>query len=148
MRWQPFAILFLTNALEAQSRLELDAIASAIGGRGRVLAVRTLVLEGSGDLLYFGQTYTPYASTSFTVTKARRAYDFANRRWQFEQVRETRYLTHAPPAQRIRTGLDGVVGYNIIGDGAMSTVPASTSASRLDELIYHPIGFMHRQRAS
>ena len=142
MQWQTFAMLLFTSGVQAQSLPELDNIARAMGGKDRVLGVRTLLIEGRGDLLYFGQTYTPYANTSFAVTKLTRAYDFANRRWRFEQTREARYLNPMPPAQRIRTGLDGVVGYNVIGDAVMSSVPTSTSVTRLDEFVYHPIGFL------
>ena len=62
----PALMLSLVSVLHAQTAPALDAVAHAIGGKDRVLAVRTLVLEGSGTLLYFGQTRTPYAATNIT----------------------------------------------------------------------------------
>ena len=68
------------DAVPAQRPSALDAVAQAMGGKDRVLAVRTLVVEGSGEVLYFGQTVTPYAKTNIAVTSFRRSYDFADRR--------------------------------------------------------------------
>ena len=134
--------LVASLAPPAESPSALAAAANAMGGKERVLAVRTLIVEGSGELLYFGQTLTPYAKTTITLTAFRRSYDFANRRWLLDQTRESRYLTPMPPAMRVRIGLDGSVGYNIVGDGEMAPSTASVAAERAAEFVYHPIGFV------
>ena len=71
-------LLVASQPLHSQSRSTLDAVAEAMGGKDRVLAVRTLVVEGSGELLYFNQAHTPYAKTNFTLTSVRTSYDFVN----------------------------------------------------------------------
>jgi glyoxylase-like metal-dependent hydrolase (beta-lactamase superfamily II) len=129
-------------AFGAPDHPALDAVAQAMGGKARVLGIRTLLVEGSGTVLFFGQTLTPFAKTNITVTTFRRAYDFANRRWIAEQIRESRYLTPVPPPLRVRLGLDGDVAYNIVGDGPMARAPANVAADRSAELVYHPIGFV------
>ena len=139
----PALVLSVTSrALAAQSPSALDAVARAMGGKDRVLAVRTLIVEGTGELLYFGQTLTPYAKTTITLTAFRRSYDFANRRWMLEQTRESRYLKPVPPPLRARFGLDGNVGYNAVGDGEMARTSASVATDRSSEFLYHPIGFV------
>lgn len=115
--------------LHAQRTPTLEAVAQAMGGKDRVLAVRTLIVEGTGELLYFGQTQTPYAKTIITMMSFRRSLDFANRRWRLDQVRELRYLTPMPTPLRASFGLDGDVGYNVIGDASMDRVSASLAAN-------------------
>ena len=42
-------------------RALVDRVATAMGGRERLLAVRTLLLHGSGDAFQLGQAATPEA---------------------------------------------------------------------------------------
>ena len=128
------ALSAAASSLAAQEISALDAVARAMGGKDRVLAVRTLIVEGHGELLFFGQTHTPDAKTAITVTAFQRAYDFANHRWALEQTRESRYLTPVPPPLRVRIGLDGEVGYSVVGDGAMARASAAVAADRSAEL--------------
>jgi hypothetical protein len=41
----------------------LEAALQAMGGKDRVLNLRTLILQGSGTNLQFGQNHTPFAET-------------------------------------------------------------------------------------
>lgn len=127
---------------EVRSTPAPDAVAQAMGGKERVLAVRTLVLEGTGELLFFGPTHTPDAKTQITLTGFRRSYDFVGRRWLLDQTRESRFLTPMPPPLRVRLGLDGAVGYNVPGDGDMAGTSASVATDRSRVFISHPIGFI------
>lgn len=124
------------------SSATLDAAARAMGGKDRVLAVRTLILEGRGENLSFGQNYTPEADTKFEVTSFRRAIDFANRRWLLDQTREPRFTTAVTTPQRQRLGLDGGVAYNIAANGNMGRAGAQAATDRAHELLHHPIGFV------
>lgn len=129
------------GSLTAQSPA-LDAAARAMGGKDRVLAVRTLVLEGKGEQLSFGQNHTPDADTKYEVTSFRRAIDFANRRWLLDQTREPRFITAVTTPQRQRSGLDGDVAYNIAANGNMNRAGAQVATDRANELLHHPVGFM------
>jgi hypothetical protein len=123
----------------------LDAVASAMGGKDRVLAVRTLILEGRGENLNFGQNYTPDADTKFEVTSFKRSLDIANWRWLLDQTRVPRFVTANTAPQRQRLGLDGNLGggaYNVGNDGTMSRAAAQVSADRANDFLYYPITFV------
>lgn len=129
-------------ALEAQGSATLDAAARTMGGKDRVLAVRTLVLEARGEQLNFGQGHTPTADSKFEVTSLRRVFDFANKRWFLDLTREPRFITANMAPQRQRSGLDGDVAYNIAASGAMSRAGAQVATDRSYEFLYHPVGFL------
>ena len=148
------ALAFGANSLFAQSAA-LDAAAQAMGGKDRVLAIRTLILEGAGDNLNFGQNLTPYAETKFEVTSFRRSFDFPNRRWFLDQTRVPRFVTGNTLPQRQRQGLDGApngIAYNIGGGpppspgqqppSTMTRVGGQASTDRMFEFLYHPVGFV------
>ena len=52
----------------AQRATALDDVAKAMGGKERVLAVRSLIVEGTGERLFFDQALSPYAKTNNTLT--------------------------------------------------------------------------------
>lgn len=135
-------VVLRAGALSAQTHQSLDAVTNALGGKSRLLGIRTLQLEGRGRLLYFGQTETPYGSTNFTVTAFERAYDFSARRWQQTQLRESRFLTPIPEPLRVRIGLDSGIAYNVIGKGPMTRAAAVVAADRAAEFFLHPVGFI------
>ncbi|MGH7552529.1 MAG: hypothetical protein ACREMQ_05830, partial [Longimicrobiales bacterium] len=63
----------------------LDEAGRALGGKDRILAVRTLVLSGAGENGNLGQNLTPDAQLPiFRVTEFRKAFDFTNGRWRQE----------------------------------------------------------------
>jgi glyoxylase-like metal-dependent hydrolase (beta-lactamase superfamily II) len=138
-----FAALSLMAAATvfAQNPAGLDDVARAMGGRDRVAAVRTLVLEGTGENFNLGQNLTPTADLPrFEVTQHRRSYDFVARRWFMDQTRVPRYIAGNLAPQRQRQGLDGDVAYNVGNNDAMQRVGGA--ADRANDLLYHPIGFL------
>ena len=136
------ALVLVNGTLGAQSPA-FDAAVRAMGGKERLLAIRTLVLEGTGENLNFGQNHTPFAESKFEVTSFRRAYDFRNRRWFQDQTRVPRFNTANVTPQRQRTGLDGAVGYNVLPNDAMTRAPEQAAADRAHEFVLHPVGFVH-----
>ena len=145
-----FAVPLMAVALHAQSPA-LDSAVAAMGGRDRLLAIRTLVIEGTGENLNFGQNHTPMAETKFEVSAFRRYYDFANRRWFQDQTRVPRFPTANTSPQRLRFGLDGAaqpVAWNIGNTDVMSRASAAVAADRMNELVFHPIGFVMAAHAA
>jgi len=143
MRCTALVALAFATSLAAQSTPALDATARALGGKDRVLATTTLVYDGRGSQLNFGQNYTPYTDTTrFEVTAYKRAMDFANNRAFTDLTREPRFVTAVTTPARIRTGVDGDVAFNIAPTGAITRQNANTAADRRDELLYHPVGFV------
>ena len=126
----------------------LDAVARAMGGKDRVLGVRTLVVEGRGEQLNFGQNFTPMADTKFEVTSYRWATDFAGGRHLIDVTRVPRFVTAVTTPQRIRLGLDGTVGYGILPNGNMTRAGAQAAADRAHNPIFHPIGFLQAAYAA
>ncbi len=125
-----------------------DDVAKAMGGRDKILAVRTLTLEGTGENFNLGQNAEPYAPLRvFAITDYHRAIDFAGKRWRQEQTRTAHFITPNTAPQRQRTGFDGVA-YDIAPDNKASRVAGRADLDRADELIYHPIGFLQAALAS
>lgn len=138
------ALVLAGGSLRAQSPA-LDAAVNAMGGKERLVAVRSLVLEGTGENLQFGQNHTPFAETKFEVTSFRRVYDFQNRRWFQDQTRVPRFPTANTNPQRQRAGLDGApngVAYNIGTNDVMARASDQVAADRMHEFVLHPIGFV------
>lgn len=132
------------SSLFAQSPA-LDAAARAMGGKDRLLSVRTLVLEGTGEQLHFGQNHTPSAETKFDVTSFRRSFDYANRRWFLDLTRVPKFVTANTAPQRQRQGLDGYpngIAYNVGNNDNMIRAGAQAATDRMNEFLYHPIGFV------
>ncbi|MFN2563689.1 MAG: MBL fold metallo-hydrolase [Gemmatimonadaceae bacterium] len=131
-----------------QRTITLDDVARALGGRDRVLAVRTLVVEGRGENYNVGQNRTPEATLPvFEVTEYRRLYDFPQRRWRQEQVRTPRFPAGNPAPQRQRIALDADVAFNILPDGNAQRVGAAATAERVNELLYHPVWLLQQALA-
>jgi glyoxylase-like metal-dependent hydrolase (beta-lactamase superfamily II) len=135
------ALSAAADSLTAQSRI-LDAVSRAMGGKDRVLAVRTLLLEGTGEQFNFGQNNTPMAETKFAVTSYRLEADVANWRHLIDVTREPRFTTGNMAPQRIRLGLDRDVGYGILPSGNMTRASAQAAADRQHTLLLHPIVFV------
>jgi glyoxylase-like metal-dependent hydrolase (beta-lactamase superfamily II) len=135
--------LALPLSLEAQAgRALVERVAASMGGTSRVLAVKTIMLRGTGENYNFGQNRTPDADLPmFAVTKYVRAMDFANMRWRQDQTREPRFVTGNTNPQRQRTGFD-VVAYDITSDTSMRRLGQRPTFDRRSELLYHPVGFV------
>lgn len=139
----PAVFLFVPGAgAQRPGRPLMEEVARAMGGRDRVLSVRTLLLAGTGEQYSLGQNMSPEAAPPiFAVTELRRSIDFANRRWRHEQSREPRFPTGNTALQRTRLGYDSVA-YDILADGTVRRAAARADAARANELLYHPIGFL------
>src|SRR5258705_2799664 len=89
--------LSLCSGLQAQStdqQVVSDA-AAALGGRDRILAVRTLVVQGGGHDLNVGQSLRydelGLQSDAWQIRDYKRTYDLAHTRARFEVVRASQY---------------------------------------------------------
>jgi glyoxylase-like metal-dependent hydrolase (beta-lactamase superfamily II) len=134
---------FVSTAAGAQNSGALDGVARAMGGKDRILAVRTLALDGSGENFNFGQNHTPFADLPrYEITQYRRAFDFANQRWFVDLTREPRFVTGNLAPQRQRQGLDRDVAYNLNNEGAMQRVGGAAATDRAIEMLFHPIGLL------
>jgi glyoxylase-like metal-dependent hydrolase (beta-lactamase superfamily II) len=141
------ASLLFASVLQAQSpaeQLVLDA-AQALGGRERILALRTLTIEGYGSNPNIGQAMTPEADPLlWMLPDYKRSIDFANRRQALEFTRRPAF-----PAVfdnfRMHARLDGDVAFNI--GGAFGPPPAgppprlgeAVARERRQDGLLHPL---------
>src|SRR6266446_4594791 len=103
----------------------INDAAAALGGSGKIQAVKTLTIEGEGTNGNLGQDVRPEAtSQTFTVTGYKRAVDVAAGRARIEQTRTPNCpYCQGQAAQKQVLGVDGDVGYNVAGDGSTTRVP-------------------------
>jgi glyoxylase-like metal-dependent hydrolase (beta-lactamase superfamily II) len=119
----------------------VDDAAEALGGRERILAVKTLVIEGEGANGNLGQDMTPEAAAqSFKLTNYRRAVDVAGRRMRIEQTRTPNfaYFQGLNPQKQIQ-GLAGEIGYNVAATGNATRVSNAVAKDRLVDFHHHPV---------
>src|SRR4026209_2843575 len=96
--------------------------AAALGGRERILAVKTLVVQGGGHDLNVGQSLRydelGLQSDVWQIREYKRMYDLVNGRARFEVVRASQYPYYQGiGADRVVQGLDGDVAFNIAPNG-------------------------------
>ena len=119
----------------------INDAAEALGGRGKILAVRALVIEGEGANGNLGQDLTPERTTQqFLLSGYKRAIDVAGGRWRTEQTRTpnfTYFQGQAP--QRQVLGVEGTVGYNIAANGTATRAPDAIAKDRRADLYHHPL---------
>src|SRR5262249_56484057 len=83
--------------------------AAAMGGRDRILAVKSLVIEGTGTNGNMGQDMTMDASSqAFNLTDYKRTIDVAGGRWRLGQTRTPNFAYfQGPQPQKQVLGIDG-----------------------------------------
>jgi len=112
---------------QSQAQQVVNDAADALGGRDRVLAVKTLLVEGEGKEFSFGQgsswTEMGQEASVWKVMGYRRAYDLTASRARFEQSRTALYAFFAGhiPGKSVQA-VDGDVAFNIGGSGAATRV--------------------------
>jgi glyoxylase-like metal-dependent hydrolase (beta-lactamase superfamily II) len=119
----------------------INDAAAALGGRDRILAVKTLVIEGDGANGNLGQDLTPErAVQTFTLSNYKREIDMAGTRTRVEQTRTPTFpYFHGQQPQRQILGVAGDVGYNIAPDGAATRVADAVAKDRRVEIFHHPL---------
>ena len=104
-------VLQTTTVAQDPGRQLIDDAVAAMGGRDRVMAVKTLMFEGGGHDFQVDQEFAyDELGSQFLVYQLRdykRSYDLANGRGRFEQVREaqsTIFNGERPAADRTVAG--------------------------------------------
>src|SRR5438046_3548881 len=143
MKWLILlAIVMITGC--AQSPPEQQTVndaASALGGRDKILAVKTLILEGGGTNGNLGQDVTPEATSQmFTLTDYKRVVDLAAGRARVEQTRTPNFtFFQGQQAQKQVFGIDGEVAYNIGANGTANRAPNPVATDRRMEIYNHQL---------
>ena len=118
--WTTLAALTAVSAC-TRTPPDLQAVvdaANALGGRDRILAIKTLTIEGEGAAPNVGQNMMPDGELPvWKVTEFKRTIGLANGRMRTQQLRTAQFLFANANAQRQDQGLDGDVAYNLGMDG-------------------------------
>ena len=114
--------------------------ADALGGSDRILAIRTLTLEGDGTDGAVGGSATPDAPpNTFKVTEYRRTIDLANRRMNLQQVRTAQFAFANAVVTRQNQSIDGDVAFNVGQNGMPARASDEVARSRRLEMLQHPL---------
>src|ERR1700750_3419874 len=111
------AVLVPAAAQTPEQQVINDA-AEALGGRDRVMAVRTMLLEGAGNFVGITSLRWDddrgFTSAIEQLRDWKRTYDLANLRARFELTRMVEYPFYIGDAPtRTIQGLDGKVAFNV-----------------------------------
>lgn len=143
-----------TGTLSGQSGARpLDLIvraAEALGGRSRILAVKTITIEGYGQLAYQNGggniTSSPDAPQKWiNVNNYVKIVDLE--RWQ-ARVTQTQVNDFVFAAARNMRGvtstqaLDGEVAFNVGADGSATRAPGAAARARRMDMLAHPVAIV------
>ena len=135
-------LVVVTNAC-TRTPPELQAVvdaANALGGRDKILAIKTLTIEGEGAAPNVGQNTTPEGELPvWKVTEFKRTIDLANGRMRMAQFRTAQFLFANANTQRQNQGLDGDVAFNVGMDGVATRASETATRDRRIELLHHPL---------
>ena len=147
MRHRPW-VLLAALAVGSCNRTppELQAVvdaAGALGGREKLLAIKTLTIEGEGSAPNAGQNTMPDSELPvWKVTEFKRTLDLPNGRMRVQQAREAQFLFANSNTQRLDQGLDGDVAYNVGMDAVATRAGADAARDRHIEMLHNPIAIV------
>lgn len=137
------SIVVASAALAYGQSAGVKAIASAagaLGGKDKIMAVKTLVIEGSGVAPNIGQNPFPEGPLpTWWIPEFKRSIDLANGRARNEQHRIGMFPFALPTDQRQNQNLDGDVAFNINADGRVQRAPDAAVADRRVEMLGTPV---------
>jgi hypothetical protein len=141
-------VFFIALAVSSCSRTPpaLQAVvdaANALGGREKILSLRTLTMEGEASAANLGQNTMPDSELPvWKTTEFRRFIDFPNNRTRVQQTRTAQFLFAGPNTQHLEQGLDGDVAYNVGMDGQATRAGADAARDRHIEMLHNPIAIV------
>lgn len=119
----------------------VDDSVAALGGRDRVLALDTFVMEGTGYSGNLGQDMTWESDGQrFELSNVRRAIDLTAPRARTEQTRTPNFLYfRGSQPQQQTIGIDGDVAYGMTASGNAVRASETVARDRRIELLHHPL---------
>jgi hypothetical protein len=143
--WAVLATALLCGCNRAPELKAVRAAAEALGGKDKILAVKTLTIEGEGENPNLGQNLTPDAPlTIWKVTNFKRTIDLGDgadkARMRVEQVRTAQFPFALATVSRENMLVDGNVAWNVNEDGSPSNrLTDQTASDRRLEMLHHPL---------
>lgn len=132
-------------AAQTPEQQVINDAAIALGGRDRVMAVKTMLLEGAGN--FVGITSLRYdddigfKSAIEQLRDVKRAYDLTKTQARFELTRMVEYVFYIGDAPtRTIQGLDGTVAFNVNPTTQTAApAPGNQGTARRLEYLRHPL---------
>jgi glyoxylase-like metal-dependent hydrolase (beta-lactamase superfamily II) len=146
MKLRPFVLCYSLFVISSctpappEQQFINDAM-SAVGGRAKIEAVKTVTFEGGGVNYNLGQDMKPEAATQqFAVTGYTRQIDVENGRQRVEQTRTPKfaYFQGPQPQTQIQV-IDGDVAFNVGVNGTPARLAPSGEKDRRTEWFHHPV---------
>jgi Metallo-beta-lactamase superfamily len=115
--------------------------ADALGGKNRIQAVRSLIMQGSGRQPNIGQNLTPDAPLpDWAVSEFKRTIDLANGRMRVEQHRVARFPFAMANDVRQNLVIDGTIAYNVDpASGNATRASQAAAADRRIDMLDNPV---------
>ncbi len=143
MKFKIAAIAMLAGTAAFGQSPEMTVVtraAEALGGKDKVLAVKTLVIEGSGINPNVGQNPLPDSPLlNWNVPEFKRSLDLVNGRMRVEQHRIAGFDFALATDVHQNMGLDGGVAFNVNPDGTAQRVGEAIAADRRIEMLGNPV---------
>jgi hypothetical protein len=126
----------------------IDGAAVALGGRQRILAIKTIKIEGYGQIAYQNGggniSSSPDAPQKWiNVPEYQKIFDLEHKRMRVQQRQHNHFVFASVDGYLGRNitiaALDGDVAYNVGTDGRASRAATSVAAARRVEMLAHPI---------
>jgi glyoxylase-like metal-dependent hydrolase (beta-lactamase superfamily II) len=146
-----FVALAVAQSSSSAGRALIVRAADALGGRDRIPAIKTLTVEGYGQLAYQngGGNITSSIDAPqkwIDVSDYVRVVDLEHGRSRLRQRQVNGFVFAA--AQNMKgvvstQGHDGDIAFNISAAGAATRVPTAVARARRMETFAHPIVFVH-----
>ena len=129
---------------QSQEQQIINDAAAAMGGRDRIVAAKTLRIEGLGFDINYGQGHSwsdvGVQSEVFYLNPWKRVYELGPRRGRFEQARTAQHAFYqAQVPQQSVQALDGAVAFNIAGNGNATRQFGGAAQARQVEYVRHPL---------
>lgn len=141
--WMVLAAALLCACNRHPEMKAVQAAADAMGGRDRILAVKTLTIEGEGENPNLGQNLTPDAPlTVWKVTGFKRTIDLEKGRMRVEQVRTAQFPFALDNVVHQNMALDGDVAWNVTEAGPSSRLTDKIALDRRIEMLHHPVAIL------
>jgi hypothetical protein len=149
LTWCAAASLFGQNTRTPSGIV--DGVAEALGGKQRILAIKSIKIEGYGQIAY--QNGGGNISTSpdapqkwINVPEYEKILDLEHRRMRVRQRQHNHFVFASVDGYVGRNvtiaALDGDVPYNVGADGRATRAASATVAARRIEMLAHPIALV------
>src|SRR5688572_5693610 len=126
----------------------IDAAADALGGRQRILAIKSLRIEGYGQVAYQNGggniSSSPDAPQKWVnVPEYQKIVDLENRRMRVRQRQHNHFVFASVDGYLGRNtttiALDGDIAYNVAADGRTTRAAPTAATARRIDMLTHPV---------